>query len=116
MNPTEALPPVTALSLLTSLAPVTKIKTIEGVGNVCVRQVSVRESDDIREKSKDAAANEFGLRLVIASLVDEGGAPLLTLAELPSLQAAADATMAKLVEAVLEVNGYKKAALPNAQS
>ena len=108
--------PFTKLALIAALAAVTQTVEIEGVGGISIRQISVAESEAIRAASKEKDGQEFGLRLVIASLVDLAGEPLFEVADLPMLQASADAKITKIVEKVLEVNGYKKAALPNAQS
>jgi hypothetical protein len=116
MNTETTSIPFTKLALIAALASVTKTVEIEGVGGISIHQISVVEADAIRAASKEKDGQEFGLRLVIASLVDIAGAPLFEEADLPMLQASADAKVGRIVEAVLEVNGFKKAAVPNAQS
>lgn len=108
--------PLDKAALLAALTPTITDTEVEGFGAVRLRQVSVAESDRLRSVTKDAKTPDFGLQLIIASMVDADGAPLLTADDLPTLQSASDMKIAKLVERVLEVNGYKAAASPNVAS
>ena len=96
------------------LQPAITPLTLDAFGDVWLRQISVDEAAAIRAAAKGATGAEFGLRLVVATLAQEDGTPMLTLDDLPALRSAADAKMGKLVERVLEVNGYKAATDPNA--
>lgn len=96
-------------ALLAALACATHPATVEGFGTVNVRQVSVAENDQIRARIKaDAAAphSSFGLQLLVASVVDDSGTPVFTADDIPALLQAAGRKVDKLVEAVLDVNGY----------
>ena len=108
--------PFTKLALLTALAVVTKSMHVDGVGTLCIRQISVTESDAVRAASQNKAGQEFGMRLLIASVVDELGQPMFEEADLGTLMHLADAKISKIVDKVLEVNGYKKVELPNVLS
>jgi hypothetical protein len=44
--------------------------------------------------------------LVIASVVDDTGAPTFTTADLPALRASAQSRIGELVSAVMAVNGF----------
>lgn len=102
------------IAMLLALQPVITSSEVEGFGAVQIRQISVTESERIRVAGKDAPAADFGLRLVIASVVESDGSSVFDESDLPALQGSADAKMSKLVERVLEVNGYKAPAFPNA--
>jgi len=109
------------LSLLAALAAAPTAVAVEGLGTVNLRQISVAESDTLRRLSKaDTDANAdpsaFGLRLVLASLVDDSGNPMLTEADLDALRQSAGAKVDKLVEAVLLINGFTKPAPGTAEA
>lgn len=96
-------------ALLAALACVTVPTTVEGFGTVNVRQVSVAENDRIRANIKanpNAEHSSFGLQLLVASVVDDAGQPVFTADDIPALREAAGRKVDKLVEAVLDVNGY----------
>lgn len=96
-------------ALLAALqATITNVE-VEGFGTVALRQITVAENDALRAASKaNNPASEFGLRLVVASVVDETGAPVLSAGDVQALRAASGAKVDKLVEAVLRANGYTR--------
>lgn len=99
------------LALLAALQATTTTVDIDGLGPLNLRQISVAENDQLRASAKkSAAASDFGLRLVVASVVDDTGAPLLGIADLQALQAASGNRVNGLIEAVLMHNGYLKPA------
>lgn len=94
-------------SLLAALAATITSPTIEGVGQVNLRQVTVAENDAIRAAVSDTAPrSEFGLRLLVASLINDDGSPVFTEADLPALAQSAGRKVDALVDAVLKANGY----------
>lgn len=99
-------------NLLAALAASVLTVEVEGFGPVCIRQVTVAESDAISAiaAKKDAAPSEFGLQLLIRTVVDEDGAPLFDDEDLPALRVASSNKVDKLVSEVMIANGYKKAA------
>ena len=103
-------------ALLQSLVPTVQPVTVDGMPPLWCRQISVADSAQVRQASKDAAGPEFGLRLLVTAICDETGAPVFTADDLPALRTAADGKISKLVEAALLVNGYTKAAGPNVAS
>ncbi len=95
--------------LLAALACATVTTPVDGFGTVNIRQVSVAENDRIRGSIKaepDAAHSSFGLQLLVASVVDDAGMPVFTVDDIPALRQAAGRKVDKLVEAVLDANGY----------
>jgi hypothetical protein len=106
-------------ALLAALACTTVAMPVEGFGTVNIRQVSVAENDRVRAAIKSDASvphSAFGLQLLIASVVNDDGSPVFTEADLPALQQAAGRKVDKLVEAVLEVNGYGGQKVGNVQA
>lgn len=105
-------------ALLAALACATVTATVDGFGTVNIRQVSVAENDAIRARIKaqgdDAATSAFGLELLVASVVNDDGSPVFTTADLPALKQSAGRKIDKLVEAVLDANGYGKGQPGNA--
>lgn len=106
-------------ALLAALACTTVTVPVQGFGNVSIRQVSVAENDRIRASIKadrDAAHSSFGLRLLVASVVDDSGAPVFTADDIPALLQAAGRKVDNLVEAVLDANGYAVEKVGNARA
>jgi len=94
-------------SLLASITPIITVVEVEDIGAVRIKQLSVAESDDARQRAaKDDDASTFGLALAAYALVDEIGAPL-DVTDLQPLRAAAGTKVDKLVQAVMVANGYK---------
>ena len=105
------------IALLAALQAAVTTVAIDGMGEIKLRQISVGDNDAIRiAAKKDAAASEFGLRLVLACVVDDAGAALLTPDDLEALRTSAGTKVDKLVEAVLLHNGYVKPDEKNAPS
>jgi hypothetical protein len=95
-------------SLLASITPIITVVEVEDIGAVRIKQLSVAESDDARQRAaKDDDASTFGLALAAYALVDETGASLLDVTDLQPLRAAAGTKVDKLVQAVMVANGYK---------
>lgn len=106
-------------ALLAALACTTVSTTVPGFGTVNIRQVSVAENDRIRAGIKadpDAAHSSFGLQLLVASVVDDVGMPVFTADDIPALKQAAGRKVDKLVEAVLDANGYAVEKVGNGQA
>lgn len=96
-------------ALLAALACTSVTVRVDGFGDVIIRQVSVAENDRIRAGIKadpDAAHSSFGLQLLVASVIDDTGVPVFTADDIPTLKQAAGRKVDKLVEAVLDANGY----------
>ena len=93
-------------ALLALLAPKTITTDIDGIGPVALRELSAPEVSEIRESCKGGQENDFGFRLVAASLVDDAGAPLFGADDFPSLRAASQRSMGALVAKVMEINGF----------
>lgn len=107
----------TAQKLLAALIPTTSTVDVDGFGPLCIKQLTVAENDVVRASvQKDAAASEFGLRLLVAAVVDDANTPIFTAADLPSLQASSGAKIDGLIKKVLEINGFKGTDEKNAQS
>jgi hypothetical protein len=94
-------------SLLALFAPQVIPQTVDGVGEVRLRELSAPEVSDIRDacQAKDTKA-DFGFRLVIASVVNEDGQPIFNLSDLPDLRSKAQVRIGNLIEAVMKVNGF----------
>lgn len=96
-------------ALLAALQATITTVEVDGFGALALRQITVAENDALRAASKaDTPASEFGLRLVVASVVDDAGAQVLTAEDVQALRAASGAKVDKLVEAVLRINGYTR--------
>jgi hypothetical protein len=94
-------------ALLALFAPKIIDQEVPGVGRVRLRELSAPEVSAIREACKtDDQKADFGFHLVIASAVDDAGAPTFTAADLPTLRASAQSRIGELVSAVMAVNGF----------
>lgn len=80
---------------------------VPGIGPLRLRELSAPEVSDAREACKDEKKADFGLRLIIKSVVDEQGEPTFTLADLDSLRNASQRSMGELVTKVMEINGFQ---------
>ena len=104
----------TAQQLLAALAPTTTTIDVEGFGSQTIKQLTVAENDAVRSQVQPGApSSEFGLRLLVAAIVDANGVPLFTPADLPALQASSGTKIDALIKSVLEVNGFKGTAEKN---
>jgi hypothetical protein len=98
--------------LLAALATTSVTVSVDGYGNVRIRQISVAESDEvaaIARANKEGSPSEFGLNLLVRAVLDEDGVPLFDDTDLPALRACAGTKVDALVGKVLEVNKFKKA-------
>lgn len=106
-------------SLLAALACTVTPVPVDGFGTINMRQVSVAENDAIRAKigtDKDAPRSQFGLLLLVASVVNDDGTPVFSEADVQALAQSSGRKIDALVEAVLKVNGYGAEVTPgNAQ-
>lgn len=94
-------------ALLALFAPRIIDRDVPGIGTVRLRELSAPEVSDIRETCRtEAQKADFGFLLVVASVVDEQGAPAFTADDLPALRAAAQSRIGELVTAVMTVNGF----------
>lgn len=98
------------ISLLAALAAAVTTVPVEGFGDVRLRQLSVVESDKARAEAQkqDAEPSEFGLRLLVASVINVDGSPFFTEEDLPALRESAGTKIDSLVAKVLEHNGLSK--------
>lgn len=98
------------IALLEALKPKVEQVEVSGFGTVGIVQLTVGGVEAIRTSlKKEDKADQFGLRLVLLSVVDEDGACVFDEADLPGLMASSNAAMDALVAKTLEVNGFKKA-------
>lgn len=98
-------------ALLVALQPKTTSLTIDGFGDVGIMQLSVAEVEGLRFALKsDDKTDQFGLNMVMLSVVDSDGARVFTNADMQALKSASNAVMDVLVGKTLEVNGFKKVA------
>ncbi len=94
-------------ALLALFAPKIIDRDVPGVGTIRLRELSAPEVSDIREACKSESQKaDFGFMLVVASVVDDNGAPAFTADDLPALRASAQSRIGELVTAVMEVNGF----------
>lgn len=98
-------------ALFAALKPKTKAVLIDGVGNLTAKELSVAQINGIRSKLKAASGSDdaFGLNMVVLSFVDDEGSPIFSDSDLATLSESSNAEVEKLVFAVLELNGFKKA-------
>lgn len=98
-------------SLLAALKPKVTALEIAGFGPVGIVQLTVGEVDLLRQTlKKEDKSEQFGLRLVLVSVVDAQGQRIFEEADLSDLLGASNAAMDALVSCTLEVNGFKKPA------
>ena len=97
-----------AQQLLAALAPTTSTIDVEGFGPQRIKQLTVAENDAVRKLvTADSPPSEFGLRLLVESVVDEQGTAVFTFADLPALQASSGTKIDGLIKQVLAINGFK---------
>lgn len=97
--------------LLVALKPKTAPLNIDGFGNVGIMQLSVAEVEELRSAlKKDDKTDQFGLSMVVLSVVDDDGNRVFTEDDVPELRSASNAVMDTLVGKTLEINGFRKAA------
>lgn len=98
-------------ALFAALKPKTEQVTIEGFGTLGIAQLAVSEVDRLRALLKaDGQDDKFGLRLVVACVVDDEGARVFSENEdLAALEASSNQAVDLLVSKALEVNGFRKA-------
>jgi hypothetical protein len=105
------LQPFDKAALLAAMKPKTAQLSIDGFGDVGIMQLSVAEVEELRSVlKKDDKTDQFGLSMVILSVVDSDGNRVFTDDDLPALRSASNAVMDALVGKTLEINGFKKAA------
>jgi hypothetical protein len=106
---------VSKLSLLAALKPVVTAVDLAGFGLVNIKQLTVAETDDIRQagKGKEGADSEFGLRMVIGCVVDDAGTPLFSEADLPDLRNSGGSKVDALVLAAVKANNIGQADAKN---
>ena len=98
----------TAQMLLAALAPTIITIDVEGFGPQRIKQLTVSENDAVRASvGKESASSEFGLRLLVASVIDGQGVAMFTEEMIPQLRASSGTKIDTLIKSVLEVNGFK---------
>lgn len=97
-------------AFIASIQPKTKTVQVDGFGPVLLKQLTLQESDALRVGlSKDDKSSEFGLRLVVASVVDENGERVFADSEIDTLRSTSEAGITKLMDEVMVLNNYRKA-------
>jgi hypothetical protein len=98
-------------ALLAALKPKTQNVPVEGFGDVTITQLTVDQVEALRaDLKKSDKVDEFGLRLVQASVVDSDGNRVFDDADLAELKTSSNAAMDGLVSEALRVNGFRKPA------
>ncbi|MFZ6726162.1 hypothetical protein ACO0K2_11775 [Undibacterium sp. MH2W] len=98
-------------ALFAALKPKTSTTIVEGFGDVTLKQLKVAETDDIRAKIKaNGDTSQFGLELLVLSVVDEKGTPVFSESDIPAIKDSSNAPIENLIGVALELNGFKKAA------
>lgn len=107
----------TAQALLAALASATISTEVEGYGSVNLRQITVADNDAVRAQLKEGdAPSEFGLRLLISSLVDDEGSAIFAADDIAALRQSSGTKIDALIKKVLENNGFEGTEEKNAQS
>lgn len=104
------------LGLLAALAPSVSVVEVDGFGPVNIRQLTVAQHDAVRAQVKampDAAPSEFGIRMLVASVVDAEGNLVMGDDDLQALRASSGPKVEALMRRALEVQGYAGAAEKN---
>jgi hypothetical protein len=102
---------ISKTDLLAALQPKIESIEIEGIGAIKLRQLTVAESDALRASlDKEDKSSEFGLRMLGTSLVDDEGNRMFGDDEIADLRNSSGTHVDKLIESVLVLNGFKKAA------
>ena len=97
-------------ALLAALKPKTQTISIEGFGDLSIMQLTNRQVETLRaDLKKTDAIDEFGLRLVQLSVIDDAGERVFTDADIAELQASSNAAIDLLVTSALQLNGFTKA-------
>jgi hypothetical protein len=94
-------------ALLALFAPKIIEVDVPGIGLTRLRELSAPEVNDAREACAKADKSDFGLYLIIASVVDADDKPLFARADLDDLRKASQRTMGEMVTAVMEINGFQ---------
>ena len=97
--------------LFAALKTKVEIVIIDGFGNLAIGQLTVDQIEGLRaDLKKTDKVDDFGLRLVQLSVLDEEGNRVFDDADLATLHTSSNAAMDNLVSQALRVNGFKKAA------
>lgn len=101
-------------ALFAALKPKTSKVTIDGFGELTLRQLSVAEVESVRAKLKDdKESNRFGIGMVVMSVIDDDGVAVFSDADVPELIASGNAAIDILVSQTLTLNGFIKAEAKN---
>ena len=96
-------------ALLAALQPKITTLDIDGFGQVGIMQLSVAEVEGLRSAlNQDDKTDQFGLSMVMLSVVDDERQRVFAEDDLSALKSASNAVMDVLVGKTLEVNGFKK--------
>jgi len=91
-------------TFLAAFAPKITQVEIEGVGNISIRQLTLKEVEDM-QKVTEGDKESLGLRLVAASVVNDAGERMLDDGDIEALHTSASNAMSDLALAVMKVNG-----------
>lgn len=98
-------------TFLAAVAPKITQVEIEGVGSVSIRQLALKEVEEVQKGISEVGENKaLGLRLVAASVVNEMGERMFSDDDIETLRASASGPMNDLAEAVMKLNGFASAA------
>lgn len=98
-------------ALFAALKPKTQKVPVAGFGDVAMVQLTVDQVEALRaDLKKTDKIDEFGLRLVQATVVDSDGNRVFDDADLASLKTSSNEAMDLLVSEALRVNGFRKSA------
>ena len=97
--------------LFAALKPKVETVIIEGFGNLAIGQLTVDQVEALRaDLKKTDKVDDFGLRLVQLSVLDNEGNRVFDDADLAMLHTSSNSAMDSLVSEALRVNGFRKAA------
>ena len=98
-------------ALFAALKPKIEVVKIEGFGGLAIGQLTVDQIEGLRaDLKKTDKVDDFGLRLVQLSVLDDEGNRVFDDSDLAALHTSSNSAMDNLVSEALRVNGFKKAA------
>lgn len=92
----------------------TEIEVPEWGGWIRLQQISTGDLIDWMEANEGPAKKTAGIRLIVASVIDESGRPMFTERDIAELRKKPVTVISKLVDAIQTFNGLK--AKPDAKT
>jgi hypothetical protein len=97
-------------ALFAAIVPKTKTVTVEGFGEVILKELSVPDAEAFSKTvKKEDDAYVSGINLLIWSVVDKNGKRVFSADDLPALLNLAAGPIRQLATAASILNGYQKA-------